>query len=372
MRLTEKLLSLIHRAIKKDPAKFIALRLQYVSGAMTWRVWDGVLTTDVSGGPGQGLTVDLKQYNITQLVNYLASQPGYTVVYMAGPEFTQLSAKVLLDGSGDIATSNGDILYGYTNVLYSYLEAMAVELDAAEKQVVEAIKQMSTKTASNEWLDEIGGYYGVPRLVSEADSLYGPRIIAEVLRPRGNNVAIEAAIKAYTGQSAKVTDVVVYTSPTPAYNGAITHNAAATHNATSKPAYGLFDVQYGYDLISGGSITEFANTVRSLIGRLRDAGTHLRALTLTGSSLTDAFPSAPTDGSSVQDLAVAATLTDTLTAPVDGTLAMASVMAGLTDSMTAPTEDTALNIAYSVNYNGVRTYNGAVPHAAGAPLVEFL
>ena len=258
MRLTKKLLSLIHRVFKKDPGQFIALRLRYSTGAMTWRVRDAVLTTVVSGGPGQSLTVDLTQYTVASLVGFLSSQPGYSVVYVDGSELAGLSARVLLDADGDIEKSNGDAIHGYTNVLFSYLEALAVELGAAEVQIVEMVKQMSTKTASDEWLDELGGYYGIPRLQSEPDTSYGPRIIAEVLRPRGNNVAIEAAIKVYTGQVAKVTDVVVFGSPTPAYNGSNTHNGAITYNATSKPRYGLFDVEYGYDLINGGSITEFA------------------------------------------------------------------------------------------------------------------
>lgn len=373
MRLTEKLLSLIHRAIKKDPVKFIALRLRYSTGAMTWKVQDAVLTTTVVDGPGQSLTVDLTQYTITQLVNFLASKPGYTVVYMDGTERAQMSARVLLDGSGDIATSNGDAIHGYTNALFSYLEAMSVELNAAEAQITEMVKQMSTKTASGEWLDELGGYYGVPRLQSEADASYGPRIIAEVLRPRGNNVAIEAAIKSYTGQVTKVTDVVTFASPTPAYNGAITHNSAATYSATSKPAYGLFDVEYGYDLINGGSITEFAATITSLISRLRDAGTQLRALTLTGSALSDSYSSPPVDDGNTQSLSVVAGLSDSLTAPDDSTFSTSAIISTMTDTLTAPADTgISMSVTYSINYNGVRTYNGFVPYAGGGGAVVEL
>lgn len=374
MRLTEKLLSLIHRAIKKDPVEFIALRLRYSTGVMTWKVQDAILTTTVVDGPGQSLTVDLTQYTITQLVNFLASKPGYTVAYIDGTDKAQMSARVLLDATGDIATSNGDAIKGYTNALFSYLESMAVELNAAEVQVSEMVKQMSTKTASGEWLDELGGYYGVPRLQSESDVSYGPRIIAEVLRPRGNNVAIEAAIKTYTGQVAKVTDVVTFSSPVPAYNGAITHNGAASYNAASGPAYGLFDVEYGYDLINGGSITEFAATIRSLLSRLRDAGTHLRALTLTGSALTDTFTSPPVDDGSTQSLSVVAGLADTALAGDDSAFATSAIISTMTDSLTAPADTgIGLSITYDISYNGVRTYNGFVPHGGGGgAIVEFI
>lgn len=372
MRLTKKLLSLIHRVFKKDPGQFIALRLRYSTGAMTWRVRDAVLTTVVSGGPGQSLTVDLTQYTVAGLVGFLSSQPGYSVVYVDGSELAGLSARVLLDADGDIEKSNGDAIHGYTNVLFSYLEALAVELGAAEVQIGEMVKQMSTKTANAEWLDELGGYYGIPRLQSEQDTSYGPRIIAEVLRPRGNNVAIEAAIKVYTGQVAKVTDVVVFGSPTPAYNGTVTHNGAVTYNATSKPRYGLFDVEYGYDLINGGSITEFAQVVRDLIDRLRDAGTHLRALSLTGSSMSDEFAFSPTDGAASQDLSVVVGLSDTLTSPTEPTFSNVVAFGAMADSLTAPSDAASLSAAYSTKYNGARTYNGMVPHSSGSTVAGAL
>lgn len=371
MRLTKKLLSLIHQVFRKDPDQFIALRLRYSTGHMTWRVQDAVLTTSVNGGPGQNLTIDLTQFTIAQLVSHLAAQPGYSVVYIDGSDLIGLSARVLLDAEGDIETSNGDALYGYTNVLFAYLEAFAVELAAAEAQVKEMVRQMSTRTAGDVWLDELGGYYGVPRLRGEQDGSYGPRIIAEVLRPRGNNVAIEDAIKTFTGQYAKVTDVVVYGIATPAYNGTITHNGARQYNATAKPQYGLFDVEYGYDLINGGSITEFAQIVRDLIGRLRDAGTHLRALTLTGSAMADAYEAAPTDGSSTQDLAVTVGLSDALTAPSEA-FANAVALGAMADAMLEPADAMSMGVAYSTTYNGARTYNGMVLHASGSTVSETL
>src|SRR3546814_4396237 len=93
---------------------------------------------------------------------------------------------------------------------------------------------MSTKTAQGEWLDELGGYYGVPRIQGENDASYGPRIIAEVLRPRGNNVAMEAAIKVYTGQDAKVTDVTLYGDPFPRYDATIRYDGTRSEEHTSE------------------------------------------------------------------------------------------------------------------------------------------
>jgi hypothetical protein len=357
MLLTPKLLSFINRVFDKDPRKFLALRLSY-GGGMTWNVQDAVLTTNVQGGIGAPLNVDLTQYTLADLVGYLAAQPGYSVPYADAGDNAQLSARILLDGSGDIAVSNGDHLYGYTNVLWAYLEAASSELARAKAQIAEMLQQMSTTTAGDVWLDELGGYYGIPRISGEADASYGPRIITEVLRPRENNVAMEAAIKAFSGQNTTVTDVTEWSSVAPLYNGSEVHDGSILHNAAASPLYGLFDVVYGYDLENGGSLTEFAQLIRDLIDRLRAAGTHLRALSLSASSMSDAFTHAPSDASA---MSVGAAMTDPLTAPTESTT-IGVAMVALTDTAVAGLDGLAAIISTNYTYSGLRLYNGAITH----------
>lgn len=369
MQLTQKLLSYLHRIFDKDPGQFLALRLSY-AGGMTWTIADAMLTTTVTGGPGQPLTVDLTQYTLGRLYAFLAAQPGYRVIYGDRSTLSLLSARVLVDGTNDIAKSNGDHLYGYTSVLWSYLESQAQELQAAEAQIVEMLKQMSTKTAQAEWLDEIGGYYAVPRLQGELDASYGPRIIAEVLRPRGNNVAMEAAIKVYTGQSAKVTDVTLYGATFPLYDGTITHDGTYHHDAVTAPLYGLFDVEYGYDLLNGADIAQFQQIVVDLIDRLRDAGTHLRSVLLRASNISDAF-TAPTDTGAIP-WGGALILNDTLTAPDDSQFDVATTLASFADTLAAQTDDVSLTIDYNYQHNGIRRYDGTIAHMGGQTVGEAL
>lgn len=369
MLLTKKLLAFINRVFDKDPQRFLALRIGY-DGGLTWRVENAVLSTTVTGGVGHDLTVDLSAHTLATLSNYLAGQPGYSVLHIADPDLAQLSARVLLDGSNDIAESNGDHLHGYTNVLWAYLEAAANELVQAKAAIVEMLKQMSTTTASDIWLDELGGYYGIPRLSGENDSQYGPRIIAEVLRPRQNNVAIEEAIRAFTGQRAKVTDVVEWTPAFPIHNGAITHDSSETYNSESDPRYGLFDVEYGYDLLNGGDFSAFQQVVRDLIGRLRAAGTHLRALALTGSELEDNL-TPPTDGGALP-ISLTSELEDAATEPSESTV-IGVEMSTLQDSPDFEVTDAAeLSVQYNLTHNSLRTYNGAVEHRGADLVVEAL
>jgi hypothetical protein len=369
MRLTQKLLGYLNRVFDKDPKAFIGLRVNY-AGGMTWSVSDEVLTTAVTGGPGNGLTIDLTQYTLQTLAEYIAGQSGYSVAYLDSTK-ARLSATVLLDGAGDQSQSNGDHLYGYTSLLWAYMEAVARQLTDAETQVAAAPQQLNVVDGEGMWLDEIGSYYGVPRKAGELDVQYGPRIIAEVLRPRSNNIALENAIEAYTGQSASVVDVIIYGGAIPLYDGTITHDGSHTHDGGSSPLYGLFDVQYAYDLINGGDLTSFQATVRAIIERLRSAGTHLRALALQGSALSDSF-TAPTDSSST--LAVSMPMTDALTAPTESMAAVAAVLGALLDSLTAP-DDTAalgLSINYDYAYNGIRLYDGTIKHLGGSVGTETI
>lgn len=287
MRLSPKLLGFLNRAFWKDPDAFLALRVQY-AGPMQWTVYDGFLTTAVTGGPGVPLSIDLSLYTMATLASFIARQPGYSVPYIPNdPVQAGASALRLVEGTGNIYESNGDHLLGYTNVLHAWIDAMAIELAAAELAIAGIPDEMSTVSADGTWLDYQGSFYAVPRLPDEPDALYGQRIIATVLRPLGNNVAMEAAIQAYTGQAVTISDVTVYTAPEPHYDGTPKYDGTYHHLPGVTPLYNLFDALVGYDLIAGGTPTGFLASVKAIIAGMRDAGMHLRAINLGGSALSD-------------------------------------------------------------------------------------
>lgn len=298
MKLTHKLLGFIHRVFSKDPLPFLALRLQY-NGTMTWAVSDGILTTTVSGGSGTSLAIDLSSYTLTTLVSYLAGQTGYTVLYLDRTPLAQLSALVLMDGTGNPAQSNGDHLYGYTSLLWAYLEAMAVELQALQDQVLAAPAEMAIPSADDMWLDELGSYYAVPRNGLETDSAYGPRIIAEVLRPKSNNVALESALADYYGQKVAVTNIVKWGPASPVLNGVKSLDGSWYLNATATPLYGLFQVTIGFDLEGALDLSTYAADVSARVERLRAGGTHLDSVALTGGVLADVCPGPSADTLSI-------------------------------------------------------------------------
>ncbi|HCE08618.1 MAG TPA: hypothetical protein DEQ40_08460 [Oxalobacteraceae bacterium] len=369
MKLTQTLLGYLNRVFNKDPQQTLAIQFSYAGTNMSWVVAEKVLTVSVVGGIGAGFSVALESYTLASLAAYIASLNGFTVTALAPDlQLRALAASVLLDGTGNQNSSGGNNLYCYTSNLYSYYEAVADELNTAETAVVECIKQISilqedqTPSAAGIWLDEIGGYYAVPRITGESDSSYGPRIISEVLRPRANNVALEAAIKAFTGQQTSVVDASVPSFSVPIFNAAQTFNGGNLYNSTGSFQYNIFDVSVGYDLLFGGDPTTFKNTVTAVVDRLRDAGTHMRSLLLTGSIVSDTL-TPPEDGFGI--ITVAPTLADTLTAPTEGKL-MGIGMIGFGDTLTAPNDNTNQNaIVYTTKFNSGRNFDGLVIYAGG-------
>lgn len=262
MKLTRKLISHLNRVFDRSPDPVLGLRIRY-DGGMTWEVEDGVLRTIVVGGTGASLQLNLANYTIATLANYVAAQPGYSVPFVSA-DVGGLSARTLLDASGDQDSSNGDNLLAYTSLLWAWLDPIAKELKDAAEQVDQAVLQMTPQTASGEWLDELGLYYAVPRAASEPDGLYAPRIIAEVLRPRGNNIVIAQAVDEVAGGAgvSRVTDVGL--------------------DATSN-SYGLFDIDISFSLerLEQFGMNDTLTAALKVVERFRDAGTQLRRLRAT-------------------------------------------------------------------------------------------
>jgi hypothetical protein len=274
MKLTTTLIGYLNRVFKKDPEQVLALRLNY-DGAMTWTVADGVLTTSVTGGSGTPLQVNLSNYTISSLCAYLAQQQGYTVPYQDTSSLASRSAMVLLDGSGDQGASNGDHIYGYTSVLWTYMDAIANELTLIGLAIQEGLLQMAASTAEGEWVDFHGDYYNVQRNQGELDAAYAARIVAEVVRARGNNVSIAEAIRvAVQADSTRVDDVTTYTTA-----------------ANGTKSYGLFDVTVESTVdVPMGSTED--SVVRNLIEVMRDSGTHLRQLKYVRKNSLYTYPAA--------------------------------------------------------------------------------
>lgn len=366
-RLTEKLLGFIYSALNKSPERFVAFRAQHASGTFRYTILNYEFNFYVNDAVV--LSGNLKNYTILSLAEAIGRLSGMSIVYRADQDVMALSACVLLDGTGNQAESNGDCFYAYESLLWVYLETVGTELGAASNSIDAMLDQMSLQTADDYWLDYWGEHFGVARLDGELDADYSKRIIIEVLRPRGNNKAIEAALFERFGQSATVVDKPMYRSQTNTFNGSYFFSGAPHYyNATEDVYYGLFDVVAAYDLLGSDSPNLFAIEVRKFVERFRDAGTQMLSLNLAGAVISEVYDLTATDSHALSAVSV---LSDALDAgPSESVAAFPVVLSQLADTSASGVDSTSATLTTSTTYNSQRYFNSLVLYQSGTGLPE--
>lgn len=204
MTWVDRLLGHLHRVFNREPGAALAFRVNADGTGLTWTVTDELFTTVVTGGVlAQDLSLSLDGKTIGELAQEIAAQPGYTTLSV-NADVADLAAKALIEASNTAESSNGDHVYAYTSLLWAFLRAFGYELRDAKTQIGEMLTQMVTPDAEGEWADHWGTYYKVPRLTNETDAVYAARIIAEVLRPKSNAIALENMLSEAVGEDVTV------------------------------------------------------------------------------------------------------------------------------------------------------------------------
>lgn len=365
IRLTEKLLQFVYSALNKSPEQFVAFRAQHSSGTFRFTISNYVLTCYTNGAVI--FTANLGDHTLLSLAGAIGSLNGMSIVYRSGSDIMSLSARVLMDGAGSQVESNGDCFYGYSSMLWVYLEGVGKELSAANDSIGDMLDQMNLKNADGYWLDYWGEHYGIARIAGETDTVYANRIIVEILRPRGNNKAIEAALTERFSQKAVVKDAPQYRNQVNTFNGFYSHNGSRYYNGTADLYYGLFDVVMAYDLLGGTSPNSFAAEVRAFVEKFRDAGTQLQSLNLSGAVITDSFPYPQVETVLVS---LATSLNDTFTAPTEAISLMPVYMSALIDVADPATDSPLCDLTTTTVYNSQRKFNGLVRFQSGSALPE--
>jgi hypothetical protein len=252
------------------------------------------------------------------------------------------------------------------------MEPMAAALETVESEVKSALQQMEIPNAAEGWLDYWGSFFGYPRTTGELDPDYASRIVISVMRPRGNNVAIEQVIsESIGGQKVRVIDVTEYGPTAPLFNNVITFDGSHQYDATQVPVYGLFDVTYGYDLLSSKDPTEMAAYVQGIVDLVRDAGTHMRSLLLEASALQDTVDPASDEGLA-QDMSVVATMADTVAPPTESLPPIPVALSAFSDAVTGSADSLSTAVTYATHYDGQRYFNGKIPYQSGNTVTQTL
>ena len=361
MLLTKKLLGFLNSVFDKNAHPFLATKVIVPLG-VTLTVADQTLSGASSSG--QLFSVDLTEYTISGIIEYLQTVKGINVSYSCGVQYQTLSACVLIDGSYPVASDGTCQLLGYTSLLWSILDALSVELTAAYQQVLSTIQQMTISQANDEWASVWGGYFGVIRRDGETLAAYAQRIVDDTVRPRGNNKAIELAMLAKFGQPSSVTDVDSYTGSIEYYNGKYQYNSNINYSSPTTPVFGLFTVSIGYDLLSGSAPDAYVSDIYDFVDRIRHAGTQIQAVVLTASAILDSV-NASSDAFGILSLKISNV--DDVTSASDGGNSAVHFSAAYADTANEPTDIANLTFLTSTKFNGKRLYNGAIPYASGVP-----
>jgi len=293
MTLLDKLLGYLPPTFDKSTDSFLAFQISHTSSHFRWSISDRVFYGfDLAN---QIFAVSLAGRTIRQIIEQLLMIDGVGISNVSGN--IDNSALTLLPPAVNSDPSMSYV-YAYTSLLYALMDSIASELCFARYELVQALDQMSISTADGEWIDVWGDYFGITRNAGEPDRDYGVRIIAEVILPRENNIAISSAIRLAFGQDAEVVDAVVLASSTYFYDGVITYNGAHTYDAFTVDIYGLFDVTCAYNLESSLDQSGYAAAVRVFIEKFRAAGTNMRSLLLGGTVFSDSV-SDPSDAASM-------------------------------------------------------------------------
>lgn len=91
--------------------------------------------------------------------------------------------------------SRGRDVRNYDGANYAILKAISDVLDTVESDTITSKKDSSLETATGDWLDEWGNWFGLPRKDGEEDEHYRARIIRYVLLKRGTIDAIKDALR---------------------------------------------------------------------------------------------------------------------------------------------------------------------------------
>jgi hypothetical protein len=195
----KRLLEYPHSAVfEKAPDQELVLRIRGQS-SLSWEVFGGVLTVTVNGFHHK---YALGTLTFAALGALMALDD--IIVEYENSEYGSLGAHMLLDGANDQANSNGTHLYAYSSQLWALFASYSEELDRAQYALIQALRQMIIKQASDEWLDLWGTLYDHKRTPGKRDTEYAIEIPREAFRLRVNALAIEKAILELTGKDVRI------------------------------------------------------------------------------------------------------------------------------------------------------------------------
>lgn len=175
-------------------------------------------------------------------------------------------------------------------LLWAAVQPPATALDTAADDIQAAIEQIHLDLAAENFLNlHADYYYGIARLTNETDADYLARLIATVIQPRSNNIAIQYQIASFLDASPNLIQVVDADAGLLGgrsfLNGTWTLNGDRWLNGRQKPGY-RYPAQFDVYLDDSVSIASVPALI-AVINQYKAAGTKLRNLIRNGPLVLD-------------------------------------------------------------------------------------
>lgn len=261
MRLLNRFLDWVHDGFSRSPAAVEVIVIRAPDSSLRLTLEDNTLVCRQADAVVLSVVVD--GLTVADVYGQLAALYPDSVLQGG---LDDKSARILLPPRRFMDSSSGQFVFvigAYQSLLYVLLDTYATQLEAVRDDLAAMLAQAYLATAAGEWLEVWGGYFGVARLLDEADDDYVRRIVAGLIKPKCNNVSMEVAI------------------------GALFRQAVSVEDIAERPSW--FRVRSAFDLLGNASPTEFAAAMAAFIGSTKAAGTQLDSLSLVTPTIGDSL-----------------------------------------------------------------------------------
>jgi hypothetical protein len=252
----ERALARLNSIWNKDP-KRVEIATITKTGSTFRIVGLRCLATDENGTT----TISLETGTVNDFLDALQAK-GFTTVLAATEYGTMLARGIIEQG----LAQSGDSIGYHQSLLWSELKTCAWELDDQRSRIDDANRQLYLHSATGSWADEWGDLFGTYRVTGESDDAFLGRAIAEAIRPRSNNVALENILQEAYGLTCTMRDALPNVAELPPEEqagaaGRFLLDLAIPNNLTPEEAQILIDRMKATVRKSKAAGTDFLQTV---------------------------------------------------------------------------------------------------------------
>jgi len=224
------------------------------------------LTTDATGTT----TISLETGTVNDFLAALQVK-GFTTVLYDGQYGTMLARGIVEQGTAQ----SGESIGYHQSLLWSELKTSAWELDNQRDRIDDATKQLYLHSATGTWAEEWGDLFGTYRVAGESDATFLNRAIAEAIRPRSNNVALENIIAEAFGMICTVRDALPNVAELPPEDqaeaaGRFLLDLAVPNDLSAEEALLLIDRMKAVVRKNKAAGTDFLQTVLSKLNAISE------------------------------------------------------------------------------------------------------